>query len=46
MTSAGKSRETKLKDIQDKQRIRENRAERAREKVTLSTLIYKHAAVS
>lgn len=32
LTSAGKSKEAKLKDIQDKQRIREERAKRAREK--------------
>ncbi|XP_053398615.1 uncharacterized protein LOC123543404 isoform X2 [Mercenaria mercenaria] len=33
LTSAGKTREAKLKDIQEKQRIREERAKRAREKV-------------
>ncbi|XP_060560334.1 uncharacterized protein LOC132720261 isoform X2 [Ruditapes philippinarum] len=33
LSSAGKTREAKLKDIQEKQRIREERARRAREKV-------------
>lgn len=33
LSSAGKSRDSKLKDIQEKQRIREQRAKRAREKV-------------
>lgn len=33
LASAGKSREAKLKDVQEKQRIRQERARRAREKV-------------
>ena len=34
LTTAEKTREAKLKDVKEKQRIREERAKRAREKVT------------